>query len=340
MNKYPKINYIGNKEKIAEWIIDCLPVKNGKVVDLFCGGCSVSYALKAKGYEVLSNDILYANYVIAKAIIENNDDILLPADFSIEPDSEEIAQAYDEIKFLENKIYFEAEMPELARLVAISKRLNGNKKYIFLALLRRAMIRKIPYSRMNIKWEEIVKLRDEEYSYKKYGRYRHYHNISFTDHINDNLAGYNNAVINKNTHCVASNMDALEFVTRLDEKVDIVYIDPPYPSTMNDYDSFYGAFDRALGAAHTEHIDLTGKDTFLAKFYDILEKCVGKSEYAVISLNNKCYPSQELLTEHINDLLEDCKIFTANHTYKVTGKENKNTNYEILLLCKLKKELG
>ena len=48
--------------------------------------------------------------------------------------------------------------------------LNDEKKYLFLALIRRAMIRKIPYSRMNVPWDQIVKLRDEEYSYKKYKR--------------------------------------------------------------------------------------------------------------------------------------------------------------------------
>ena len=46
MNKYPKVNYIGNKEKIVDWIIENLPIKNGRVLDLFAGGCSMSYALK------------------------------------------------------------------------------------------------------------------------------------------------------------------------------------------------------------------------------------------------------------------------------------------------------
>ena len=35
------------------------------------------------------------------------------------------------------------------------------------------MIRKLPYSRMNVNWENIVKLRDEDYSYKKYGKEEH-----------------------------------------------------------------------------------------------------------------------------------------------------------------------
>ena len=46
MATYPKVNYIGNKEKLVNWIIKEMPVKNGTVLDIFAGGCSVSYALK------------------------------------------------------------------------------------------------------------------------------------------------------------------------------------------------------------------------------------------------------------------------------------------------------
>ena len=46
MKKFPKVNYIGNKEKLADWIIDSLPIKNGVVLDGFSGGNSVSYELK------------------------------------------------------------------------------------------------------------------------------------------------------------------------------------------------------------------------------------------------------------------------------------------------------
>ena len=58
---YTKL-YDGNKNNLTEWIVDNLPYKRGKVLDLFCGGCSVSYALKEKRYTVLSNDALYSNY--------------------------------------------------------------------------------------------------------------------------------------------------------------------------------------------------------------------------------------------------------------------------------------
>ena len=56
--KFPKVNYIGNKEKIASWIVEELPIKEGAVLDLFSGGSSISYELKKQGFKVISNDIL------------------------------------------------------------------------------------------------------------------------------------------------------------------------------------------------------------------------------------------------------------------------------------------
>ena len=38
MNKFPKINFIGNKEKIAKWITDYFPKDAESVFDAFSGG--------------------------------------------------------------------------------------------------------------------------------------------------------------------------------------------------------------------------------------------------------------------------------------------------------------
>jgi adenine-specific DNA-methyltransferase len=46
MFKYPKVNYIGNKEKIAKWICDQFPEDAKTIFDAFSGGCSLSYEAK------------------------------------------------------------------------------------------------------------------------------------------------------------------------------------------------------------------------------------------------------------------------------------------------------
>lgn len=338
MSKYPKINYIGNKAKLVDWIIENLPLKHGKVLDIFSGGSSVSYALKENNYEVVSNDVLYSNYVISKAIIENNsvklsNDVLeknIPTDL--------VEKKYEKIKFLSNRLYFDDEVKELARLVCISETLEDYEKYMFLALLRRAMIRKLPYSRMNVPWNQIVKLRDEDYSYMKYKRKRAYHNLSFKQHILDNINNYNDAIFDNGKKNLSYNMDSFEMLKKIKEPVDIIYMDPPYPKTMNKYGEFYGLFDKVF-EEEKAYIDFSANDKFMENMEKLIQKCIDKTKYIVISLNNKTSPSSDELKQML-EKYGKVSVKYKDFQYKVTGKENKNTTVEILIIVKLKNEIN
>lgn len=334
MSNYPKINYIGNKNKLTDWIVFNFPVANGTVLDLFCGGCSVSYALKENGYRVLSNDALYSNYVIAKAIIENNNILLDEKDFDFNISDRKITKKYEEIIFLENRLYFPYEVKELAELICKSDKLLDYKKYLFLALIRRAMIRKIPYSRMNVPWNQIVKLRNEDYSYEKYKRRRAYHNLPFINHIYDNLDNYNNSIFDNHQYNKAYNYDAFDMLDNLNEKVDVIYMDPPYPATMNKYGDFYGLYDSIFNR-ELNYINFSENNKFLENLEKLVIKCVNKTSYIVISDNNKTKPS----VNEISNMLKKygkVEIKEKKHQYKVTNKENKNATIEVLIILQLK----
>ncbi|MCR6594684.1 DNA adenine methylase [Campylobacter insulaenigrae] len=334
MNKYPKVNYIGNKEKIADWIIQNLPIKKGKVLDLFSGGCSISYAFKEAGFSVISNDILYSNYCISKAIIENNSNILHLNITSKILYSYYNDTIYKNIEWLKNKLYFENEVKELTCIINYANTLQNFDKFMFFALLRRAMIRKIPYSRMCIKWEEIVKLRDEEFSYQKYGRRRAYHNISFLEHIYINLNQYNNAVFDNGFNNTSYNLDCFKII-EIVENIDLVYIDPPYPSTMNNYFSFYGSFDKMLNKETMYYTDFTNKNMFLKNLKIIFEKLKSKTKFIAVSLNSNSNPGYKEIIDTVSTLTKNYYLQEKQHIYKVTGKENKRQTYEILLIFEL-----
>lgn len=334
MCKYPKVNYIGNKEKIANWIVENLPIKKGTILDLFSGGASVSYALKKLGFKVISNDALYSNYCISKALIENQNDKLTLDITKDNISSFYLESVYNKIKWMSNKIYFDYEVKELSSLVNYSNSLLGYDKYIFLALLRRAMIRKLPYSRMNIKWEQITKLRDEDLSYKKYKRKRAYHNKSFLYHINENLKEYNLAIFNNQKDNKVYQKDAFDMIENLPQKVDLIYIDPPYPSTMNNYKDFYGGFDNIFDK-EIEYTDFTDRTKFTDNIKKIIEVAKSKTNYIAVSLNNNSKPSHNEIIENVKDIVNNIWIYKREHVYQVTGKENKNVNYEILIVIKL-----
>lgn len=334
MSKFPSVNYIGNKNKIVSWIIKNLPDDIESVVDLFSGGSSVSYAFKENGFLVYSNDMLYANYLLSKSIVENKDVTLDEKILSKVINGKLFAIKRDEINFLENKFYFDYEVDELAKMLCIADTLNGYKKAFFLSLLRRAMVRKMPYSRMNIKWEEIVKLRDEEYSYEKYGRKRAYHNETFEFHIRSNMDSYNNSVFDNGKENKSYNKDAVNMLKGLKNNVDLIYLDPPYPGTMNNYCDFYGICDRVFGKEMIESIDLTKKTTFLDNFAEIIKECYKKSKYIAISINSNCNPSSSEITNMLEEQGYQCTELKKKHDYKITGKENKSKNFEILLIGK------
>lgn len=334
MPKYPKVNYIGNKEKLADWIIENLPLRQGTVIDLFSGGASVSYALKKNGYRVIANDILYSNYILSKAIIENKSTLLNENVFDCGVSAKEIEDKYEKIKFLSERLYFDDEVKELAGMLCISDILEGYEKYLFLSLIRRSMIRKLPYSRMNVPWEQIVKLRDEEYSYKKYGRKRAYHNLSFKEHILDNLSEYNSAIFDNGFDNLSCNVDSFEMMQSLNYPVDIVYMDPPYPKTMNKYSSFYGLFDK-LFDRNQSFMDFTSTNTFLSNMEKLIKVCVYKTKYVVISLNNKTSPNVAEISSMLTQFGE-VKVIDKLYQYKVTGKENKNSTFEELIILKMK----
>lgn len=331
MAKYPKVNYIGNKEKLVDWIIEEMPVKEGTVLDIFAGGCSVSYALKANGYSVISNDILYADYVIAKALIENEDKTLSLSVFDKKTDEERVRELTEKFSFLSECLYYPEEVRELGKLAAISEKLKGNERYLFLALIRRAMIRKLPYSRMNVPWNQIQKLRDEDYSYEKYKRKRAYHNQSFESHMRENFKEYNAAVF-KGQDCRAYHCDAFEMAKKI-EHVDVVYMDPPYPSTMNNYDAFYGLFDEMFDKKK-RHTDYTGKADFLNNMDRLIGKLAGKTRYVVLSQNTRVRPEPEeieaMLAKHGR-----VEIKRKKYNYQVTGKENKNASKELLFILEM-----
>lgn len=331
MAKYPKVNYIGNKEKLVNWIIDEMPVKEGVVLDIFAGGCSVSYALKAAGYSVISNDILYADYVIAKALIENNNKTLPLSVFNKKYEGTRVKELESKFAFLSDCLYYPEEVAELSKLVAISEKLKGAEKYMMLSLIRRAMIRKLPYSRMNVPWNQIQKLRDEDYSYKKYKRKRAYHNQTFESHMRENIDAYNNAVF-EGKQCKAYNCDASEMVKKI-ESVDVVYMDPPYPSTMNNYDAFYGLYDRMFDK-NREHIDYTQKMRFLENIERLIKMLIGKTKYIVLSQNTRVKPEPgeiKMMLSQFGKVI----VKEKEHNYQVTSKDNKKSSKELLLILEM-----
>ncbi len=333
-NTYPKVNYIGNKEKLTNWICDYFPKDATSIFDAFSGGSSIGYEAKKRGYEVLSNDILKINYYLAKSLIENKKETLDEDDinilFSGKPKKGFMYKNYA------NVFFFPDECMELDQYREnIEKLPSEYKKSIAFTLIRRAMVRKMPYSRFNLSWDKIVQLRDEEYSYKKYKRKRAYHNESFKSHILKNLDEYNRAIFDNKQNNKVYNDDIFNVLDSV--KADVIYLDPPYTGTMNNYFGFYGLVDEYIQGKKLKPFEnnFMDKKTSL-KLFDKLFSKLGNFKYWMLSYNNNSYPSKDELLQIISKYSNDIEVLEKPHNYQITGKEKKSKNTEFLFIVRNK----
>lgn len=330
MFRYPKVNYIGNKEKIAKWICDQFPKDANTLFDAFSGGCSLSYEAKVRGLEVYTNDILKINYHIANSLIQNNETILNDSDialiFSGKPFKGFMFNNYSEVYFFPE----ECEELDLYR-ENINKLDSEEKQSLAFTLIRRAMIRKMPYSRFNLNWGKIVQLRDEEYSYEKYKRRRAYHNQSFKFHFLKNLEEYNSAVFDNDKNNIAYNDDIFNLLDKV--KADIIYLDPPYTGTMNNYFGFYGLIDDFITSDKTKPFEnnFINKNIAIELFDNLFSK-LSNFKYWYLSYNNSSYPSKDELLLLLAKYSKNVQVIEKDHVYKITGKAKKEKNKEFLFI--------
>lgn len=330
---YPIVNYIGNKEKIVDWIVSLIPDDAQSILDVFCGGSSVGYKAKEKGLLVYSNDVLKINYLIAQALIENNDIVLdnndVDAIFCGNPIEGFMFKNYS------NRFYFPDECKDLDRIRKnISEKIKGKyKKAMAFALIRRAMVRKMPYSRFTILWNKVKELRNEELSYAKYGRKRHYHNQSFEFHFRDNLEEYNRAVFSNSKKNKAYNLDVYEAIEKID--ADVIYLDPPYAGTMNDYFGFYGLLDSFVAGKEKKPFqnNFIDKKTIVEQFNRLFSK-LSKFKYWMLSYNSRSQPTKNELFELLKQYSNDVVVHEMPYAYRVTGKEKKQKDIEYLFIVR------
>ena len=331
-NQYPKVNYIGNKEKLADWICEYFPSYAKSLFDAFCGGSSIGYEAKKRGLQVFSNDVLKINYFLAQSLIENKSETLNEDDieiiFSGKPAKGFMYKNYGEVYF------FNEECMELDQYRKNIEKLSSEyKKTIAFTLIRRAMIRKMPYSRFNLNWDKIKQLRDEEYSYEKYKRKRAYHNQTFKSHFLQNLDAYNDAIFDNKQNNIAYNDDVFNILESL--KADIIYLDPPYTGTMNNYHGFYSLVDEFIASKKVAPFENNFREKKSAlELFDKLFSKLSNYKYWFLSYNNNSYPSKADLIEIISRYSKNIQVIEKPHNYQITGKDKKSTNTEYLFIIK------
>lgn len=149
-----------------------------------------------------------------------------------------------------------------------------------------------------------------------------------------NVNDYNNSIFDNKKDCISYNLDVFEF---LENKIpaDLIYLDPPYAGTMNDYFGFYGLLDSYIKGKDIKQFEnkFTSKSSIIEMLDTLIEKS-SRYKYCMLSYNNSAYPSSDIILDIMKRYYSSVEIFEKEHTYKVTGIENKNKNKELLFLGK------
>ena len=140
-------------------------------------------------------------------------------------------------------------------------------------------------------------------------------------------------MFNNQKKTIAYNDDVFNLLDKV--TADIIYLDPPYTGTMNNYFGFYGLVDDFITSKKTKPFENNFINKKIAvELFDNLFSKLSNFKYWYLSYNNSSYPSKEDLLYLLNKYSDNVQVIERKHVYKITGKEKKETNKEYLFIIK------
>ena len=338
--KFPRPQYLGAKIDLLQFINENIPNDVNICLDAFAGSQSVAFFLKQKGYKVLTNDFLNANNQIGISLIENKNEKLTDKDI--------------EILFTENKnkknlmerlfkdlFFVKDECIMLDNYRAnISKLKNKYKEALAISIMNRAMQRKIIMGHF-----AHTKAIDYANNPERVKRNR---SISrpikdlFLEILND----YNNAVFDNEKENKSFNENILELLPKLkNEKIDLLYLDPPYVDSHSDYQSFYHLletfteywkdkdFINGTKRYSPPRVSNFDKKSEIVESLEKIFKLAKDIPYWLISWNDRSYPSVDDF-EKIISKYKKVEVKRKVYNNSKGGKGSVSGSSEILFVCR------
>lgn len=294
------MRFIGAKGLLLEDIFSVITSNINEPIDvvgdLFAGSAIVSQFLKEKGYRVISNDIMYMSYVLARGSLALNGypmfvkldmgnpfDILNSITEPLDDKNAFITLNYSPHEHCE-RMYFQEKNAK--KIDGIRQQIehwrNEGKLYEdeYFYLLA-ALISAVPY---------VANITGVYAAYLKHWDKRTYNDLSLKPL----------PVISSDKYCESFNMDAIELC--MEKEFDLVYIDTPYNQrqyipnyhileTVAKYDN--PVIHGVTGMREYVRSDFCNKASAERAFFDLFAAL--KSKYAVVSYNNEGLLSTDTL---------------------------------------------
>lgn len=351
--KFPVTRYQGSKRKIVPWIYEKIKdLKFKTALDGFGGSSTISYLFKRMGKHVTYNDKLHFNYLIGKALIENQTINFLPEDLVTL--KEKHARVYYPGTIQKNfkGVYYLKHENEWLDLIAPNitqmnhytpPELDFKRAIASYALFQACLIKR-PFNlfhrkNLNLRTAKVDRNFGNKTTWEK----------SFDTYLLKFLNEANGLIFDSKTECKSFNKSIFD----LDEYgYDLVYLDPPYlrkeaSAESSNYLayyhfleglSFYDEWEKAIDHSKL-NLPLQGisqkndfsPDNAKEKFEEMLSKF--RRSKIVLSYKKGGEPSIEYLVRMMKKFKRNVSTKSIQYSYAL-NKQNGDSkfNREVLII--------
>lgn len=321
VSAYPSTRYMGSKEKLLPYIRDAVSgLQFDSVVDLFAGTGIVGYMFKALGKQVVSNDYMAMSSTFAKAMIENNEQVL-----PLERAEALLDRAKGTDTFVERTfqgLYYTDEENRLIDTLRhnIAGIRNEHQRAIAMAALIRACLKKRARGIFT-------------YTGLRYDDGRADLRMPFAEQFLKAVEAVNAAVFDNGYQNVARRGDAMS----MKAGADLVYLDPPYYSPLSDneyvrrYHFVEGLARNWEGVELQEHTKTKKFKSYPTPFssrsgaldaFDALFRKLRKS-ILVVSYSSNSMPTREEIVELMSRYKSKVEVIDIDYRYSFANQGHK-----------------
>lgn len=356
LDKFPTTRYQGSKRKILDWIFEEInSLKFDTALDVFGGTGSVSYLLKRMNKSVDYNDKYRFNYLLGKAIIENDSVVLSENDVDYLLSKHSFNKYYTVIQDNYSSIYYlDKENIWLDNITSNiiqfhkydSSPSSEYKKAIAYYAIFQACLMKRPFNLFHRK-NLYLRTNDVERSFGNKTTWEKPFEGLFKKFVSE----ANKLIISSKKRCRALNQSAFD-LTNTD--YDLVYLDPPYitPKKSNETSDYLRCYHFLEGLSiYKDWENFIDHDTKNLRFKNTIESNDFKHSTAkklltsliekfrnstiVLSYKKGGVPSIEYLTNTMSKYKDDVTTISQHYTYALNNQNgDASQNREVLLIGK------
>jgi len=342
LHEFPEPQYLGAKYSLLRWLVKYIPKNTQVALDAFAGSQSVAFLFKQLGFQVLTNDFLQFNHQIGKSLIENKNQFLTEEDLSILFEPSKQKTQFTLIESLYTDLFFEREESVFLDncRANINFLENEYKRSLAICLLNRSLQRKITMGHF-AHTQALIYAADKERVKRNPNLARPIKAI-----LMDLLPSYKKAIFDNGQENKSFSENILDLLPKIltNNKIDLVYFDPPYCDSHADYQSFYHLAETYTeywqdkqfinGIKRYEPQKFSGFDKkreVVNSFHQLFELAKDIPNW-LFSYNDRSFPSV-LELQKIIEKYKKVEIVTKTYQNGRGGKGSVAGSQEVLFIC-------